>query len=312
MVALDFFMTNSLILLLFFILLSLMWWRWWFFGRDPKMDDTIVPYYDIPDNLSVLDTSAIVYGDLRMRDCSALLIQFAIKGYIKIEKNDHGKYVLQRLVNYDDVQDKLTREEMYFLKSLFGIAHAKKTVFLDDLRQQFYDVAIVLQEKVRERLKVEGYLTSSGEFEKKFLIGFGFFLVTIAWQIVGDLGLLPLIVSILLLIIFILFAKAMTSRTKKGVIMKRKILGFKMYLQTAEQDRIKFHTAPKKNPKIFEKFLPYAMVFDLERRWAQQFSEIYTSAPRWFWGEGADLLISTSLSDELAVFADLIDTLFKK
>jgi uncharacterized membrane protein len=38
-----------------------------------------------------------------------------------------------------------------------------------------------------------------------------------------------------------------------------------------EKDRLKFHDAPKKNPKLFNKLLPYAIALGVEKEWAKQF-----------------------------------------
>ncbi|MCX6743757.1 MAG: DUF2207 domain-containing protein, partial [Candidatus Parcubacteria bacterium] len=54
------------------------------------------------------------------------------------------------------------------------------------------------------------------------------------------------------------------------------------FLTVAEKDRIKFHNAPEKNPELFEKLLPYAMVLGVENQWAGQFADIYKQPPKWY------------------------------
>lgn len=61
--------------------------------------------------------------------------------------------------------------------------------------------------------------------------------------------------------------------------MKEYLLGLKMYLQIAEKDRLDFHNAPEKNPEIFEKLLPYAMVLGVEKALAKEFKGIYIEQP---------------------------------
>jgi uncharacterized membrane protein len=62
------------------------------------------------------------------------------------------------------------------------------------------------------------------------------------------------------------------------------LLGLKMYINTAEKERINFHSDPKKYTDIFETLLPYAMIFGLEKQWAKQFEDIYTQPPTWYEG----------------------------
>jgi uncharacterized membrane protein len=39
-----------------------------------------------------------------------------------------------------------------------------------------------------------------------------------------------------------------------------------------------------KTPELFEKYLPYAMAFGVERSWARAFDDIYQSPPDWYRG----------------------------
>ena len=42
--------------------------------------------------------------------------------------------------------------------------------------------------------------------------------------------------------------------------------------------------SPIKSVDLFEKLLPYAVVFGVEREWAKEFADIYKSAPDWYSG----------------------------
>jgi uncharacterized membrane protein YgcG len=93
----------------------------------------------------------------------------------------------------------------------------------------------------------------------------------------------------------------MPARTEVGVRAHDDLLGLKDYIKLAEADRIKFLQSPEgaeklpvaeqfdpKTPeakvKLFEKLLPYAMLFGLEKDWAKQFEGIYNTAPGWYQG----------------------------
>jgi uncharacterized membrane protein len=41
---------------------------------------------------------------------------------------------------------------------------------------------------------------------------------------------------------------------------------------------------PKQVIKLFEDLLPYAMLFGLEKEWAEQFNNLYTQPPGWYSG----------------------------
>ena len=57
----------------------------------------------------------------------------------------------------------------------------------------------------------------------------------------------------------------------------RDIEGFKWYLKIAERYRMQNLT-----PELFEKYLPYAMIFGVEKKWAKHFDSIVSSNPAWY------------------------------
>ncbi len=64
---------------------------------------------------------------------------------------------------------------------------------------------------------------------------------------------------------------------------------------------------PGKTPELFEKYLPFALAFNLEQQWAEQFSEILSAAaysPTWYSGPAFTYLsaggFATSLSSSFS------------
>ncbi len=81
----------------------------------------------------------------------------------------------------------------------------------------------------------------------------------------------------------------MTRRTAQGRILRDEWLGFKLYLEVAEKYQLQNLT-----PDLFEKYLPYAMVFGMEKRWAQVFerANITLAAPQWYGGPGTAAMMA--------------------
>ena len=71
----------------------------------------------------------------------------------------------------------------------------------------------------------------------------------------------------------------MPKRTEAGTQRAEELLGFKLYLSVAE--RFRLQNAPLDK---FATFLPYAMVFSVEKKWAKRFEGITISAPQWYGG----------------------------
>jgi len=61
------------------------------------------------------------------------------------------------------------------------------------------------------------------------------------------------------------------------------IEGFKLFLETAEKDRLEMLNPPNVTPALFESFLPYAIALDCENQWSRKFEAQAAAA-----GMGAD------------------------
>ncbi len=283
---------NWIIFIPFLVLFSIFYF-WYTRGRDPKGRGTIVAQYEAPDNLTPLETGTIIDERFDNKDISAEIINLAVRGYLKIKRLEEKififkshDYQLEKIKNESDLPNDFQKKIM---KSLFG---AGEKIKLSSLRNKFYEDLKIISGETYEAAVIKGYFPKNPEKTRNLyrLIGIAFFGAAVAAGFFyGALGVVSLAVSGLAVIIF---SFGMPKKTKKGVLAKEHILGLKEYLQVAEKDRIKFHNAPAavktlagkpaKNPDLFEKLLPYAMVLDVEEEWAEQFKEIYNQHPSWY------------------------------
>jgi uncharacterized membrane protein YgcG len=79
-----------------------------------------------------------------------------------------------------------------------------------------------------------------------------------------------LIFAIISLFVFRYF---INQPSVEKLIMKSEIEGFKMYLGAAEENQLKFHNPPEMTSDVYEKFLPYAIVFGVEGIWGKRFRD---------------------------------------
>lgn len=91
------------------------------------------------------------------------------------------------------------------------------------------------------------------------------------------------------------------TRSEIGNKVYHQLLGLKMYIQTAEKEKIKFHSDPKKYKEVFETLLPYAMIFNLEKQWSEQFKDLYKTPPEWYQGN-FDTFNTVYLANSLSKF----------
>ena len=69
------------------------------------------------------------------------------------------------------------------------------------------------------------------------------------------------------------FYRLLKAPTLAGAKVRDQIDGFRMFLMTAEKDRLEVLHPPQVTPEVFEKFLPYAIALDAENAWSKKFEE---------------------------------------
>jgi uncharacterized membrane protein YgcG len=104
---------------------------------------------------------------------------------------------------------------------------------------------------------------------------------------VFSLGLLALIA------LHVLFFRWLAAATLLGRRLLDGIEGFRMYLTTAEEERLDALNPPQKTPELFERFLPYALALDCDNAWSEKFADVLAQAayvaPGWYVGKTWDM-----------------------
>ena len=82
-------------------------------------------------------------------------------------------------------------------------------------------------------------------------------------------------------ILFIIFSRFMPRKTRQGSLINNHLKGFREFIDRAETDRIK--RLSEEDPKVFDRILPFALVFGLEEKWAKAFDELFIDPPSWYY-----------------------------
>lgn len=285
------------------IVFGFMFCRWYRKGRDPKGRDVIKPEYLSPDDLSPIEAGGILYESIKPKSISAQIIDLAIRGFIKIKPVEtkllgfsyKQDYELTLLVETGFLNDSFDKE---IIKTIFGDNPTVGGVtMLSALNNLFYKSVPVISGLVIDSLlkkKYYSYLPKNPKFRvilTILLFSFAFYLIASLTIVNQPYSLSRLIVFLSSFIfstgIAVMFQILMPSKTYRGIEKKEYLLGLKEYLQIAEKDRLLFHNAPEKKPEVFEKLLPYAIVFGVEESWVKEFDGIYKNNPEWFENNGS-------------------------
>ncbi|MEZ4546872.1 MAG: DUF2207 domain-containing protein [Thermodesulfobacteriota bacterium] len=85
-------------------------------------------------------------------------------------------------------------------------------------------------------------------------------------------------------VIILAWSGFMPRKTKQGALANEELLGFREFIDKAEKNRIE--ALAKDDPTLFDRVLPFALVFGLEEKWADAFKDIYREPPGWYSSPG--------------------------
>ena len=101
---------------------------------------------------------------------------------------------------------------------------------------------------------------------------FGLFEI-MALTMVFQVGSWAFSVLLIALIVFnLLFFYLLKAPTDAGRKLLDKIEGFRLYMATAEENRLNALNPPEQTPELFEKFLPYALALGVDQAWSERFA----------------------------------------
>jgi uncharacterized membrane protein len=267
----------------------LLWWR---SGRDPRRLPVFVQY-EPPESLTPAETGTLMDNSADMRDITATLVDLAVRGYLRIEERDvsallglttRKEFFFRRL----DSPAGAAPLEAHESRLLHGIFADGNEVRLSELENEFYQYLPGIKDGIFGRLVERGLYRSRPDSVKGrwiavavvLAIGLILFGSTIG---VARLNMTPMpfiVGAIVSAMVVALFGRIMPARTVAGARTLERVLGFEEFLRRVEGDRLKV----VKTPEMFEKFLPFAMAFGVERKWAKAFQDILREPPRWYVG----------------------------
>ncbi len=261
-------------------------WQWWKKGRDPKppMGETNA-WFDVPKNRSLRpftpgEVGTLIDEHVDMRDITATIVDLARRGHIKIRENAKNDFTFIKT----PISEHLFRHEKLLFDGIFksgDVVRIKETSFADTV------------EKVKKRLYdlvVEEELFDKNPQSARNI-----------YYILASIALFTF--NLPLALISFIFGRAMPRKTLYGAQSAVIARSLKNFLVSQEHQL----TFQAKNQMFFEKMLPYAVAFGVEKIWAERFKDIAMTQPDWYEGSSGrafnSVLLANSLSNSMSRFS---------
>ena len=275
-------------------------------GRDKELKP-IPPEYLPPEDISVLMSTYVLkkYDDpfkVKGLPKVAQLLDLAVRHYIKIYEVKKSSLFSGAQYEIEIIKDlqELKAEEIEIIQDMFdssSVPEPGQRLNLKNLQNNIkYMTRTRDDDKNLETLAREKYgLCEQNPEVQRIMRGWFKRVLVLAVFLLSPMF---LVMSIMLVL-----ASRGWSLTDKGLSLRRYLKGLKMYIGVAEAERLNILQSPegaekvvvdvndgKQLVKLYERVLPYAVLFGQEKNWSKQMGKYYEQvgeAPDWYVGRGA-------------------------
>jgi uncharacterized membrane protein len=238
-------------------------YRWIRYGRDPKgVVGVTTAWFDPPktqDGKRFLTPGEVgTLGDetVDMKDISASIVDLARRGYLTIDERKKGDYYL---IKNKDADSSLLTFEKTILTKFFGskneirIKDEKLATEVEQIKNEMYE------QVVEDKLFDKNPQTTR----------------TIYYVIAG----IALFTgNFFLAIVSFIFGRVMPRKTVFGAEAKNVAFSLKNFL-SSQKRQLEFQADKQ---MMFEKLLPFAVAFGVEKIWAKRFESLNIKQPNWY------------------------------
>lgn len=255
--------------------------HWFKTGRDPK--GTIGAahvWFDVPKLktgkiLTPGETGTLVDETADLKDITATIVDLARRGYIKIIEQKKNDFYLEKTT------PKRNSSLDTFEKKLYqGIFDEEDTVRIKDT--DLVSTVTATKTELYETVVRDGLFPKNPQTQRTI------------YYVVAGVALFT--GNVVLAAVAFLFGRSMPRKTVDGVNAANVALALKGFI--VSQDRQYKFQAEKQ--LLFEKMLPYAIIFGVEKIWAERFKDIGITQPSWYQSYNSNMFTTMYLANSLS------------
>jgi uncharacterized membrane protein YgcG len=285
--------------------------------RSEKTHRSIVPQYLPPKEISLFESSVLL--GVQQKSIPAMIVKMAVSGNLKIVEIEKKGVLGKKEFRLERLSDQgLDNREKTIFNKIFSRGESVKLKDISqrlgmDFGQKMLGWAEIFRNKDFYKKPKDSILVKI-LFGLSFVAIFGPLLFDDVFEAVNFSG-YELIITlwfVLFTVIFVLSIVLLTVEPKslRGAEMLDHLNGLKMYIKMAEEDRMRVLQSvdgadrivdgENSKVKLYEKLLPYAMIFGLEKTWLKELAAQYPEgvSPDWYHGSGVfnGILFANSMS----------------
>jgi uncharacterized membrane protein YgcG len=263
---------------------------WWYLrGRDRPVGLVAEYYSEPPSDLAPGLAGVLVDQKADMPDIIATIVDLARRGIVEMEEVHLPGFLgigSQRDFTYRLLQEdtQVRPFEAQILRAFFGGLRERR---LSELKERFYSALPGIRRAMYDEVVKAGLFPRSPESTRwryRTLGGLvvalgvgGFFLGDAVLARYADAAVCPGVAVLGVGVVLLVAAALMPRRTPQGAEEAARWRAFRRYLSDVER-----YTDVAGAQGIFDRYLPYAIAFGLDREWIRKFAAVNAPAPPWY------------------------------
>ncbi len=265
---------------------------WYRRGRDPQVASVAEYLSEPPAGLSPGLAGALLDEKADLRDIVATLVDLCRRGVLRMrEEQTPGLFGIGTIRDWvfergPQFTKQLAQHERELIRALD--LDTQDSVSLSSLKDVFYKSVPGIQSALYEQLVTAGYYDHRPDkVRNRFMlmgivvlvIGVGSVIITglLAAEGITSTGIALSVASAIVGAVLAVVGANMPVRTRKGAEMRQRVDAFKRYL-----DAIERYVDLKAATDQFDRYLPFAVAFGIDRSWMRKFAAADTPAPTWY------------------------------
>lgn len=294
----------------------------WRYERYYHTRRPVIAEYEPYPGVEPMMAGVLTDDRLDAKDISAGVVYLAEQGFLKIRKTERKVVWLFNVTDYEvellRPVSEIPGEFLPKIVTLFfkdnlevGTVVALSSIKNDnELKRSNSVILSELNTAIRADLALAGFFEDQTQKFVKFLAPIAVVVLAI---ILGANTIIPIPVVVFIVGIFLLWLLSVVAkdrrRTAKGYEAMYHLAGFKLFLSVTDKQRFDFHNAPERSPEQFMQYLPYAIAFGVEEKWAAVFADMQISNPSWYENtNGGGTFAAAAFTHDLTSFSNTVTT----
>ena len=250
-------------------------YRWVRYGRDPstplrqaqgrsgQIQGIVSAWFDPPKTqdgkrfLTPGEVGALGDETVDMKDISATIVDLARRGYLIIDERTKGNFFL--IKNKEDLSKNLLPYEITLISMFFK---TKNEIRLKN--EHLYEEVQKVKNSLYSQIVEDNLFPKNPQTTRT-----GYYVIA---------GIALFTGNFFLAIVAFLFGRVMPRKTVFGVEAKNVAFSLKNFL-SSQQRQLEFQADKQ---MMFERLLPYAIAFGVEKIWAKRFESLNIAQPNWY------------------------------